>query len=115
MAEHQNDEVRDEGSHMRAESPHHDENEVEQVPENIRKQIGIEEITHNGEGGNPKVDMKSTRCTYKDFMTCKPLEFKGAVNPLESQRWIASIERAFDTCHYEKEDEVTFATNQLKE
>ncbi|KAI3777009.1 hypothetical protein L1987_46802 [Smallanthus sonchifolius] len=143
MAEHQNNEVRGEGSHRRAESPHHDENEVEQVPENIRKQIAIEVgkafdanfpilqadlqssleswfenhkvITHNGEGENPKVDMKLNRYTYKDFMTCKPLVFKGVVNPLESQRCIASIERAFDTCHYEKEDEVTFATNQLKE
>ncbi|KAI3774307.1 hypothetical protein L1987_48857 [Smallanthus sonchifolius] len=143
MAKHQNDEIRDEGSHKRAESPLNDENEVEQVPENIRRQITIEvgkafdanfpilqadlqnsleswfeihkDVTHNGEGMNPKVDTKSTRCTYKDFMTCKPLEFKGAVNPLESQRWIASTEREFDTCHCEKEDEVTFATSQLKE
>ncbi|KAI3816068.1 hypothetical protein L1987_15753 [Smallanthus sonchifolius] len=143
MAEHQNDEVHDEGSHRRADSPLHDENKVEQVPKNFQRQIVIEigkafdanfpilqvdlqsslegwfeshkDVTHNGEGGNPKVDIMSTRCTYKDFMTCKPLEFKGAFNPLESQRWIASIERAFDTCHCEKEDEVTFATNQLKE
>ncbi|KAI3810872.1 hypothetical protein L1987_20495 [Smallanthus sonchifolius] len=138
MAEHQNNEVHDEGSHRRVDSPLHDENEVEQVPKNIQRQIAIEvgkafdanfpilqadlqnslqrffeshkDITHNGEGTNPKVDTKSTRCTYRDFMTCKPLEFKGAVNPLKSQRWIASIERAFDTCHCEKEDECMSGT-----
>ncbi|KAI3744341.1 hypothetical protein L1987_57420 [Smallanthus sonchifolius] len=47
MAEHQNDEIRDVGSHGRAESPLHDENEVEQVPKNIRRHIAIEVVRHS--------------------------------------------------------------------
>ncbi|KAI3819254.1 hypothetical protein L1987_13079 [Smallanthus sonchifolius] len=43
------------------------------------------------------------------------MEFRGAINPLESQRWIAAMETTFDTCHCSKKDEVTFTTNQLKD
>ncbi|KAI3776719.1 hypothetical protein L1987_46507 [Smallanthus sonchifolius] len=48
-------------------------------------------------------------------MTCKPTEFREAINPLESQRWIAAMETTLDTCLCSKGDEVIFATNQLKE
>ncbi|KAI3809035.1 hypothetical protein L1987_25002 [Smallanthus sonchifolius] len=105
MAGHQNDEIRDKGSHRRADSPLHDENEVEQVPKNIRRQIAIE-VGKEFDANFPILQADIQNSLEK---------FKGVVNPLESQRWIASIERAFDTCLCEKEDEVTFATNHLKE
>ncbi|KAI3825566.1 hypothetical protein L1987_07057 [Smallanthus sonchifolius] len=53
-------------------------------------------------------------CTYKDYMICKPKDFHGEVDPLVSQRWITEIESTFETCHYDPEDRVVLAVNQLK-
>ncbi|KAD7116959.1 hypothetical protein E3N88_04227 [Mikania micrantha] len=55
------------------------------------------------------------KVTYKEFVACKPTEFKGEVDPLLSQRWIADMESTFETCHCDLSDEVMFAGNQLKE
>ncbi|KAD3069175.1 hypothetical protein E3N88_37055 [Mikania micrantha] len=57
----------------------------------------------------------SKKVTYKEFVACKPTEFKGEVDPLLSQRWIADMESTFETCHCDPSDEVMFAGNQLKE
>ncbi|KAD3337002.1 hypothetical protein E3N88_32522 [Mikania micrantha] len=62
-----------------------------------------------------EVEQPSKKVTYKDFMACKPAEFKGEVDPLMSQRWIADIESAFDTSHCDSSDQVMFAGNQLKD
>ncbi|KAK1415113.1 hypothetical protein QVD17_30884 [Tagetes erecta] len=61
----------------------------------------------------PKVDVGTRRCTYTDFMACKPLQFNGEIDPLKSQRWITAMETIFDTLHCDPSDEVMFATNQL--
>ncbi|KAD1449638.1 hypothetical protein E3N88_42813 [Mikania micrantha] len=57
----------------------------------------------------------SKKVTYKEFVACKPTEFKGEVDPLLSQRWITDMESTFETCHCDLSDEVMFAGNQLKE
>ncbi|KAD5961588.1 hypothetical protein E3N88_13061 [Mikania micrantha] len=57
----------------------------------------------------------SKNVTYKEFVACKPTEFKGEVDPLLSQRWITDMESTFETCHCDPSDEVMFAGNQLKE
>ncbi|KAD4179563.1 hypothetical protein E3N88_28154 [Mikania micrantha] len=57
----------------------------------------------------------SKKVTYKEFVACKPTEFKGEVDPLLSQRWITDMESTFETCHCDPSDEVMFAGNQLKE
>ncbi|KAD3641749.1 hypothetical protein E3N88_30973 [Mikania micrantha] len=61
------------------------------------------------------VERPSRKVTYKDFVACKPAEFKGEVDPLLSQRWIADMEGTFETCHCDATDEVVFAGNQLRE
>ncbi|XP_022014227.1 uncharacterized protein LOC110913713 [Helianthus annuus] len=53
-------------------------------------------------------------CTYKEFMACNPLPFKGEIDPIACQRWIASIEAVFVRSHCEKEDQVMFATSLLQ-
>ncbi|XP_035834051.1 uncharacterized protein LOC118482606 [Helianthus annuus] len=56
---------------------------------------------------------ETRRCTYKDFMACKPTTFNGEIDPIECQRWIANMEGVFIRSHCDKEDQVMFATGQL--
>ncbi|KAD4178196.1 hypothetical protein E3N88_26787 [Mikania micrantha] len=62
-----------------------------------------------------EMERASKKVTYKDFVACKPPEFKGEVDSLLSQRWISDIEGTFETCHCDSSDEVIFAGNQLRE
>ncbi|XP_035841510.1 uncharacterized protein LOC110876781 [Helianthus annuus] len=58
---------------------------------------------------------KGTRkCTYKEFMACNSLPFKGEIDPIACQRWIASTEAVFIRSHCENEDQVMFATGLLQ-
>ncbi|KAJ0686073.1 putative RNA helicase transcription factor interactor and regulator CCHC(Zn) family [Helianthus annuus] len=64
---------------------------------------------------NAMQERKGTRkCTYKEFMACNPLPFKGEIDPIVCQRWIASTEAVFVRSHCEKEDQVMFATGLLQ-
>ncbi|XP_021974875.1 uncharacterized protein LOC110869986 [Helianthus annuus] len=47
-------------------------------------------------------------------MACNPLPFKGEIDPIACQRWIASTEAVFVRSHCEKEDQVMFATSLLQ-
>jgi hypothetical protein len=55
-----------------------------------------------------------SRCLYKDFVGCKPTEYKGEIDPIECQRWISDMESVFVRSHCDPEDEVVFATGQLR-
>ncbi|XP_022032515.1 uncharacterized protein LOC110933609 [Helianthus annuus] len=58
---------------------------------------------------------KSTRrCTYKEFMACNPLPYKGEIDPIACQRWISSTEAVFVRSRCEVEDQVMFATGLLQ-
>ncbi|XP_035831854.1 uncharacterized protein LOC110869861 [Helianthus annuus] len=49
---------------------------------------------------------KSTRrCTYKEFMACNPLPYKGEIDPIAYQRWISSTEAVFVRSRCEVEDQ----------
>ncbi|XP_022015093.1 uncharacterized protein LOC110914614 [Helianthus annuus] len=54
------------------------------------------------------------RCTYKEFMACNPLPYKGEVDPIACQRWISSTEAVFTRSRCEVEDQVMFATGLLQ-
>ncbi|KAK1423394.1 hypothetical protein QVD17_18696 [Tagetes erecta] len=41
----------------------------------------------------PKVDVGTRRCTYTDFMACKPLQFNGEIDPLKSQSPRVAVDR----------------------
>ncbi|XP_022033035.1 uncharacterized protein LOC110934155 [Helianthus annuus] len=58
---------------------------------------------------------KSTRrCTYKEFMACNPLPYKGEIDPIACQRWISSTEAVFVRSRCEVKDQVMFATGLLQ-
>ncbi|KAK9057437.1 hypothetical protein SSX86_022272 [Deinandra increscens subsp. villosa] len=54
------------------------------------------------------------RCTYKDYMACKPPLYTSEADPIACYRWLAEIEAVFERSHCEPEDQVMFATGQLR-
>ncbi|XP_021999691.1 uncharacterized protein LOC110897162 [Helianthus annuus] len=71
----------------------------------------IEELKELMEGSKDKG--KDRRCTYKDFMACKPTTYDGKIDPVMCQRWILSMEAVFKRSRCDEEDRVMFATGQL--
>ncbi|XP_035834327.1 uncharacterized protein LOC118482773 [Helianthus annuus] len=71
----------------------------------------IDELKEMITGIQGKKDVR--RCTYKDFMACKPATYNGEIDSIECQRWIANMEGVFIRSHCDKEDQVMFATGQL--
>ncbi|XP_022033053.2 uncharacterized protein LOC110934174 [Helianthus annuus] len=61
-----------------------------------------------------QVKKSKRRCTYKEFMACNPLPYKGDVDPIACQRWISSTEAVFTRSRCEVEDQVMFATGLLQ-
>ncbi|XP_035845332.1 uncharacterized protein LOC118491569 [Helianthus annuus] len=61
-----------------------------------------------------QVKKSNRRCTYKEFMACNPLPYKGEVDPIACQRWISSTEVVFTRSRCEVEDQVMFATGLLQ-
>ncbi|KAK1422572.1 hypothetical protein QVD17_17855 [Tagetes erecta] len=76
------------------------------------EQFSPDKVNNQEESNKEK---EKSRCAYKDFMACKPLEFKGEIDPLISHRWITEMESIFDRSHCDTSDEVIFATSQLRE
>ena len=59
--------------------------------------------------GKPKKN-----CPYDKFVACKPSQFKGEVDPIKCQRWLAEMEEIFDRIDVEDRDCVPYGTSQLK-
>ena len=55
------------------------------------------------------------KCGYKDFMACRPKEFKGDKDPKVVVNWIAEMEQVLFLCRCEEEMKVGFACQMLKE
>lgn len=54
------------------------------------------------------------KCTYKDFMTCRPKEFKGEKDPKITIRWVTEMEQVLRICRCEQDMKVAFASQMLK-
>ncbi|KAM0035952.1 putative transcription factor interactor and regulator CCHC(Zn) family [Helianthus debilis subsp. tardiflorus] len=89
--------------------------EVEgQVLEVVNKLV-MSQVEELKEMINELQTKKSTRrCTYKEFMACNPLPYKGEIDPIACQRWISSTKAVFVRSRYEVEDPVMFATGLLQ-
>ena len=53
------------------------------------------------------------KCTYKDFMDCKPTNFKGTEGVTELARWFERSETVFVRSGCSDDNKVTFATGTL--
>ena len=64
-----------------------------------------------GAGSEPIVVEENQRgCTYKSFMACKPLEFKGTEGGIGILRWIEKTESVLDVSGCANNNKVKFST-----
>jgi hypothetical protein len=54
-------------------------------------------------------------CSYKDFMACKPTEFKGTEEPVGLLHWLDDLESKFEVTNTQEADKVLFGASTLKE
>ncbi|GJX97549.1 hypothetical protein Tco_0353347 [Tanacetum coccineum] len=70
----------------------------------------------HGDGSyNPDTRIRGTvrtprECTYKDFLNCKPLTFKGTKGVVVLSQWFEKIESVFHISNCTVENQVKFAT-----
>ncbi|KAJ0454110.1 putative nucleotidyltransferase, Ribonuclease H [Helianthus annuus] len=53
-------------------------------------------------------------CSYKEFWSCKPIEFSGNEGPIAALRWIEKTEAVLKISKCAKEDKIMFASNLFK-
>ena len=70
---------------------------------------------NNTNGANHETNTVTPRnCTYKDFMTCKPTNFKGIEGVTEMAHWFEHTETVFKRSGCPENSKVTFATGTLQ-
>ncbi|XP_071714285.1 uncharacterized protein [Rutidosis leptorrhynchoides] len=61
-----------------------------------------------------QVVKEKKKCTFKQFMDCKPSEYSGHRDPIVTMNWLREVERALKACQCEPELRVTYASRLLK-
>ncbi|GJU60213.1 hypothetical protein Tco_1237979 [Tanacetum coccineum] len=54
------------------------------------------------------------KCSYKEFMSCQPINFKGTEGAIGLIRWFERTELVFSSSNCTKDCKVTFATDSEK-
>ncbi|GKC58176.1 hypothetical protein Tco_1085774 [Tanacetum coccineum] len=63
----------------------------------------------------PKEALVATKCSYKEFMRCQPINFKGTEGAIGLIRWFERTESVFSRSNCTKNCKVKFATSTLTE
>ena len=66
-------------------------------------------------GGKDKEKEKELRCSYKTFLSCKPLEFAGTTESIRCIRWLKEMETIFDACDCLENQRIKYVTRLLKD
>ncbi|GJY06552.1 hypothetical protein Tco_0373606 [Tanacetum coccineum] len=66
--------------------------------------------SHNSDTGIRGTARTPRGCTYKDFLNCKPLSFKGTEGVVALSQWFENIESVFHISNCAVENQVKFAT-----
>ncbi|GKG17069.1 hypothetical protein Tco_0362026 [Tanacetum coccineum] len=66
---------------------------------------------NTGQSGTPIV----RKCTYKEFMSCQPFNFKGTEGAVGLIRWCKRTESVFSRSNCTKDSKVKFVTGTLTE
>ena len=75
----------------------------------------IADNTHHGNNlGGDEVNRYSTFMDFMDFMDTKPPIFKEAVEPLEADEWINTMEQKFQLLRMTEELKTKYAAHQLQ-
>lgn len=61
----------------------------------------------------PQPEVKK-KCTFKQFLDCKPPDYSGSPNPTITLNWLWEVDRALDACQCEPELRVIYASRLLK-
>nr|GEZ33298.1 hypothetical protein [Tanacetum cinerariifolium] len=68
---------------------------------------------HNSGTGARRTERVTRECTYPDFMTCKPLNFKGTEGVVELTQWFEKMETVFRISNCFVENQIKFSTCTL--
>nr|GEU85781.1 reverse transcriptase domain-containing protein [Tanacetum cinerariifolium] len=63
----------------------------------------------------PREALVARKCSYKEFMSCQPFNFKGSESAVGLIRWFLRIESVFSCSNYIEDCKVMFATCNLIE
>ncbi|GJT25399.1 hypothetical protein Tco_0895336 [Tanacetum coccineum] len=63
----------------------------------------------------PREDPVARQCSYKEFMSCQPINFKGTEGAVGLICWFERTESVFSRSNYTKDCKVKFATGTLTE
>ncbi|GJX30223.1 putative reverse transcriptase domain-containing protein [Tanacetum coccineum] len=66
--------------------------------------------SHNSDIGNRGTTRTPRECTYKDFLNCHPLNFKGTKGVVVLGQWFEKMESVFHISNCAVENQVKFAT-----
>ncbi|GJX08019.1 hypothetical protein Tco_0195951 [Tanacetum coccineum] len=66
--------------------------------------------SHNSDTGIRGTVRTPRECTYKDFLNCKPLSFKGTEGVVVLSQWFVKMESVFYISNYAVKNQVKFAT-----
>ncbi|GJR60420.1 putative reverse transcriptase domain-containing protein [Tanacetum coccineum] len=66
--------------------------------------------SHNSDTGTRGATRTPRECTYKDFLNCHPLNFKGTEGVVVLSQWFEKIESVFHISNCAPENQVKFAT-----
>ncbi|GJW62103.1 hypothetical protein Tco_0111438, partial [Tanacetum coccineum] len=66
--------------------------------------------SHNFDTGIRGTIRTPHACTYKDFLNCKPLTFKGTEGVVALSQWLEKMESVFHISNCAVENQVKFAT-----
>ncbi|GJS96231.1 putative reverse transcriptase domain-containing protein [Tanacetum coccineum] len=67
-------------------------------------------LSHNSGTGNRGTTRSLRECTYKDFLNCHPLNFKGTEGVVVLAQWFEKMESVFHISNSAVENQVKFAT-----
>ncbi|KAJ9540615.1 hypothetical protein OSB04_027121 [Centaurea solstitialis] len=65
-------------------------------------------------GDKEKEKGKAKGCSYKNFLGCKPPEFRGCTDPVVCLNWLREMEMAFEASECDSSQRVKFASHLLK-
>ncbi|GJY87908.1 reverse transcriptase domain-containing protein [Tanacetum coccineum] len=63
----------------------------------------------------PRKDLVAIKCSYKEFMSCQPINFKGTEGAVGLIRWFERTESVFSRSNCTEDCKVKFATSTLTE
>ncbi|GKF76609.1 hypothetical protein Tco_0229079, partial [Tanacetum coccineum] len=63
----------------------------------------------------PREATVARQCSYKEFMSCQPMKFKGTKGVIGLIRWFERTESVFSGSNYTEDFKVKFATGTLTE